>query len=870
MQSRLSRILFMVFAPITVPAYLLFLGYVNLAGICFFLLVEQTIAPLLRRKPGISPTLFWAFSPVVIAVAAPLLVVHMLVWTVRAIIATFAHIGRWQGGLRQPVVAAVAGGIWAGLFVWSTAMCIDGSLGMRLIGRQVPGRVEFSRSVAKRLRLGELPSDMQARRAELVKFFRTMPGRDPEGKDPLIDLLNDNSAEFSFLHEPLQTYIAGIPWYFVPSEISTDGTAHCYFQLGLLLLVIILMVRWPGAHRLLRRPALRAADFVLRVGITAWMVRWILTWRTTDLRIPLETVDAAWFRCVSPAAWFGREPMQYFMPEWIPLNAALWLMLVGVVVLFAWIASRVMRVAGVPRYYSAFLAARLLQRKRIAFFSVGAVTLCVAMLLIVASVMGGFVETIRARANGLLGDIVMDGDLRGFPYYSEFIKSMKQWPEVAEATALIHCYGTLRFVDAGDTFPVRVWGVKLDEYCGVNSFCKDLYYNQHYPGTTVLTPIQQPMFGYDPKTEAAVLPEPYESAFRQWLAAQAPDVQERWARAPGSYFRGPGMYAAAKNPDIGPELVGKPYPGIIVGRDIIARRLANGEYRRPERFPRGCATILTILPLDRSGKVSTEPPPSPVFRYVDDSRTGIYEIDSRNCYVAFDVLQEKLAMGPLPRADGTGETAARCSQIQIKFRPGVDWRAMKPRIDQAWDEFLMSMNPDAEDFKMMRAVRVSTWEEMQADYIGAIQKEKVLVVIMFSVISLVAVFLVLCIFYMIVIEKTRDIGIIKSVGGSAEGVAAVFLTYGAAIGIVGSTLGSIIGYVFVRHINDIQDWLARLNPNWRVWSPETYSFDKIPDVVETRDIIMIGVAAVLASIVGAVVPAIRAARIWPVEALRYE
>jgi lipoprotein-releasing system permease protein len=227
-------------------------------------------------------------------------------------------------------------------------------------------------------------------------------------------------------------------------------------------------------------------------------------------------------------------------------------------------------------------------------------------------------------------------------------------------------------------------------------------------------------------------------------------------------------------------------------------------------------------------------------------------------------------MNALPRAEGEGVVPPRCSQIQIKLEPGVDVLRMKRRVDEAWMNFASSLNAEPADRRLMNNVRVSTWEEMQSGFIAAIKKEKVLVVVMFSVISVVAVFLVLCIFYMIVLEKTRDIGIVKSVGGSAEGVAAIFLTYGAAIGIVGSLLGSAIGYLFVRNINGIQDWLARLNPEWRVWSPETYSFDKIPDVVNMSDVVFISIAAVLASIIGAVVPAIRASRTWPVEALRYE
>ncbi|MEE8170103.1 MAG: FtsX-like permease family protein [Phycisphaerae bacterium] len=527
--------------------------------------------------------------------------------------------------------------------------------------------------------------------------------------------------------------------------------------------------------------------------------------------------------------------------------------------------------------YKALLILKYLRRKLAPMFAGLAVMLCTAMVIIVISVMGGFLDTIRTRAHGLMGDLVMDAGLTGFPFYQEFMDRVRREPGIESASPVIHSYGILRFPLTGRTKAVEVRGIRLAEYQTVNQFGsgEGLYYNRYYPGTTTFQPAGQPFFGVDASDDRAILPESFESGWRGFVdslpAEERARLVDRWERVRGDPFRGPGVF------DVGTELhaewSGRALPGVIIGRDIIAVRQASGEYERPRRYPRGVVCQITLMPVTRRGQlISSGSPPAPLFRYVDDSRTGVYEIDNRTVYVAFDYLQSLLSMTPQKRADGGGLTPSRCTQVQIKLAPDADLKKMKRIVQERWRDFQLDMEAgaDADDQAAMANVLVSTYEELQRDFIAAIQKEKVLVVIMFGIISIVAVLLVLCIFYMIVVEKTRDIGILKSVGGSAQGVAAVFLIYGAAIGVVGAVLGSIIGATFVRYINEVQDWLARLNPEWRIWSPQTYSFDRIPDTVKPDEVIWIAALAIIASIIGAVVPAIRASRTWPVEALRYE
>jgi lipoprotein-releasing system permease protein len=122
---------------------------------------------------------------------------------------------------------------------------------------------------------------------------------------------------------------------------------------------------------------------------------------------------------------------------------------------------------------------------------------------------------------------------------------------------------------------------------------------------------------------------------------------------------------------------------------------------------------------------------------------------------------------------------------------------------------------------------------------------------------------------MIVVEKTRDIGIIKSVGATPAGVAGIFLGYGATIGIIGSGLGLLAGFLVVHNINTLHDWLGRAL-HVQVWDPEVYAFDTIPNTMDFKETAIIVAVAIFASVVGALVPAMVAAQKKPVEALRWE
>jgi lipoprotein-releasing system permease protein len=120
-----------------------------------------------------------------------------------------------------------------------------------------------------------------------------------------------------------------------------------------------------------------------------------------------------------------------------------------------------------------------------------------------------------------------------------------------------------------------------------------------------------------------------------------------------------------------------------------------------------------------------------------------------------------------------------------------------------------------------------------------------------------------------VAEKTKDIGVLRAVGAGSVGVAGLWVCYGLAIGLVGSAFGLLLAYGVVTNINPIHDWLGRAL-HIVIWDPRIYYFVTIPNTVETDKAVIVFVAGVLSSTLGALIPAARAALMHPVRALRFE
>ena len=151
--------------------------------------------------------------------------------------------------------------------------------------------------------------------------------------------------------------------------------------------------------------------------------------------------------------------------------------------------------------------------------------------------------------------------------------------------------------------------------------------------------------------------------------------------------------------------------------------------------------------------------------------------------------------------------------------------------------------------------------------IAAMEKEEAGIVFMFILVAMTTAFIVFVVFYMIIGHKTRDIGIMKSVGVSSWSVVSIFLLFAGMVGIVGSVIGASAGCGFLLKINVMEDWLFE-KYGFQVWNKEIYAIGEIPHDIEFNVIAVIVVCAIGAALLGAFVPAVQAGFKRPVEVLQ--
>jgi lipoprotein-releasing system permease protein len=214
--------------------------------------------------------------------------------------------------------------------------------------------------------------------------------------------------------------------------------------------------------------------------------------------------------------------------------------------------------------------------------------------------------------------------------------------------------------------------------------------------------------------------------------------------------------------------------------------------------------------------------------------TGMYEYDSEYAYVALDVAQEAMDMAP----DEVGGLGVSTTDAWTADRTAVD-------VEIALGFPYFTRN----------------WMAQNSALFSALALEKLAMALILFLIVIVAAFNIVSTLVMVVVDRTREIGILKSMGMPREGVLRIFLLQGAWIGIVGTFVGTLAGMVIAWAVDRFE--LIPIPAN-------VYFVERLPVDLRAADIGLIVFASLLVAFLATIYPALQASRLEPVAAIRHE
>jgi lipoprotein-releasing system permease protein len=161
------------------------------------------------------------------------------------------------------------------------------------------------------------------------------------------------------------------------------------------------------------------------------------------------------------------------------------------------------------------------------------------------------------------------------------------------------------------------------------------------------------------------------------------------------------------------------------------------------------------------------------------------------------------------------------------------------------------------------------WMEMNKNLFSALRLEKRVMFIILSLIVLVAIFNVITTLIMVVMEKSRDIAILKSMGATSGSIMKIFIYQGLTIGIIGTILGCAFGLGIAFHLEKISLFIESLF-GFKILPGDVYYLSSLPSLVNYGDVLIIVMGTLAVSLLATIYPSRRASRLDPAEALRYE
>ena len=270
------------------------------------------------------------------------------------------------------------------------------------------------------------------------------------------------------------------------------------------------------------------------------------------------------------------------------------------------------------------------------------------------------------------------------------------------------------------------------------------------------------------------------------------------------------------------EINGKKLPGIILGKYLSDQLMAYSEDD----------IVTLIIPPSQESSIFAQPKVKQ-FYVAGIIELGYYEYDRIFSYISLEEAQKFFGM---PDA--------------------VSWIEIKIDDYEKADEVAVDLSE-----QLGYPYTTLTWFEMNKSLFSWMQIEKWGAFVILSLIIMVAAFNIISSLIMVVMEKTREIGILKSMGATSKSIMKIFVFEGMFIGVLGTVLGSILGYGI---------GFAQLKYKLISLPADVYIISSMPIKLQFSDFIIISIIGILLCLLASIYPAYKASKLYPVDAIRYE
>ncbi len=270
-------------------------------------------------------------------------------------------------------------------------------------------------------------------------------------------------------------------------------------------------------------------------------------------------------------------------------------------------------------------------------------------------------------------------------------------------------------------------------------------------------------------------------------------------------------------------------PGVVIGKELT-QNLGLVLFDTVEiLLPMGISTPMGIVPKIKK------------FGVVGIFDSGSYEYDSSLVFMSLKNCKKFLAM----------KNTVTGLEIKVNDIDGAG------RIAKAIQE------------KLGYPYWARSWMEMNKNLFSALKLEKRVMFIILSLIVIVAAFNIITTLIMTVMEKAKDIAILKSMGATSRSIMKIFMLEGMIIGAIGTLLGGITGIMVALNLEWISRWVENLF-GFKILPKDVYYLNELPSKINNGDVVVIVIAALLICFVASIYPSWRASKLDPAEALRYE